>query len=453
MNTKIPSSLKLGTLPDGSLWDKFFPKPVTLPMSDTASHVHVIGVSGSGKSRWLCQYYLSLVASGIGVTLIDPHGDLSRLILGYLSERKALIHTTYLDFKRAADRGRYLPLNVLRQPGSRTQVAQNVLEAFHRAWPSLANGSAPRFDKLVLNGVKALIAGNARLPDLSWFLTDSAFRSQVLEHETDSRVLRHWHNWYDKLPQRLQSEYADSTLSRVDLLSFDEVLRYSLGHEELAINFRQVMDRGQNLLINLAGLANETQRLLGSLFTVMAEQAAVSREDTQSRRTHVLVIDEFAKFSAKSEEAMQTMLSQTRKYGLFIVMAHQNWTQASEKLRGAMGNARLKIAFQLDRPDAEITARAFTKVEARTVTSREEQTVVSVSANDQVEAITQELANLPPRHAIVKLPDLSVHRMVTLPVPDPKIDTTAIEREQIERHFKTPEIVLEKPENTRLRLR
>lgn len=103
-----------------------------------------------------------------------------------------------------------------------------------------------------------------------------------------------------------------------------------------------------------------------------------------------------------------------------------------------MGNARLKVAFQLDRPDAEITALAFTKVDARTVTSREEQTVVSVSANDQVEVITQELSNLPPRHAIVKLPDLSVHRMVTLPVPDPTVDTTAIEREQMERHFKPP---------------
>lgn len=412
----------------------------------------------SGKSRFLCQYYLSLVAQNIGVTLIDPHGDLSRLILAHVvaqNNKHTIENTIFLDFKRAADRGRYIPLNVLKQPGSRTQVAQNVLEAFHRAWPSLANGVAPRFDKLVLNGVKSLTASNERLPDLSWFLTDSHFRSQVLAHETDDRVLRHWHNWYDRLPARLQSEYADSTLSRVDLLSFDEVLRYSLGHEELAINFRQIMDRGQNLLINLAGLGSETQRLLGSLFTVMAEQAAVSREDTVERRTHVLMIDEFAKFSAKSEEAMQTMLSQTRKYGLFIVMAHQNWTQASERLRGAMGNARLKVAFQLDRPDAEITATAFTKVDARTISTREEGAVISVSARDQVEAITQELQNLPPRHAIVKLPDLSIHRMVTLPVPDPDVDTSHIEREQMERYFKAiePEAVSQvEPVKRRLRI-
>lgn len=443
--TKPLTTLPLGTIPTDSWLTRLFPQRVTLPLSEAGNHVHVIGVTGSGKSRFLCQYYLSLVRAGIGATLIDPHGDLSRLILRTMvagSHQQTLKHTIFLDFKRAADRSRYLPFNVLEQPGSRTQTAQNVLEAFHRAWPSLANGLAPRFDKLTLNGTKALIAANAPLPELSWFLTERAYRAKILEHETDDMVRRLWENWYNRLPDRLQLDYADSALSRVSLMSFDEVLRYSLGHEDLALDFRQIMDRGGNLLVNLAGLSNETQRLLGSLFTVMMEQAAVSREDTTARRTHVLMIDEFAKFSAKSEEAMQTMLSQTRKYGLFLVMAHQNWTQASERLRGAMGNARLKVAFQLDRPDAEITALNFTKVDPRTISQREGPTVVSVSVRDQVEAITQELQNLPPRHALVKLPDLSVHRMVSMPVPDPEVDTASVEREQMERWFKTPTVTM-----------
>lgn len=443
-------ALPIGRVPEGSLWEKLFPKRVMLSAQDAGTHVHVLGTSSSGKSRWLASYYLGLVEAGIGVTLIDPHGDLAKLILGKIAQDKPehLGNTIYLDFKRAADRSRFLPFNVLKQDGARTQVALNILEAFHRAWPSLSGGVAPRFDKLVLNGVKALTAGNGTLPDLSWFLTDKGFRAQVLEHETDNRVLRHWRNWYDKLPDRLQSEYADSTLSRVDLLSFDEVLRYSLGHEELALNFREVMDRGQHVLVNLAGLSSQTARLIGSLFTVMYEQGALSRHDSDVRRTHVAMIDEFARFSAQSEEAMQTMLSQTRKYGLFLVMAHQNWTQASDRLRGAMGNARLKVAFQLDRPDAQLTALNFTKVDARTIATREESVVVSVSASDQVEAITQTLQNLPPRHALVKLPDLSVHHIVTEDVPDPDIDVSQIEREQIERWFKPATIEL--PQPTRL---
>lgn len=446
MNSRF--ALSIGRVPKRSFWETFFPKRIGINAQEAGNHVHVLGTSNSGKSRWLASYYLGLIEAGIGVTLIDPHGDLTRLVLGTIAERygtQMLEKTIYLDVKRAADRSRYLPFNVLKQPGSRTQVALNVLEAFHRAWPSLAGGVAPRFDKLVLNGTKALIAQNARLPDLSWFLTDQTFRNEVLSRETDERVLRHWHNWYDKLPARLQSEYADSTLSRVDLLAFDEILRYSLGSETLALDFRSIMDSGTNVLLNLAGLPNETQRLIGSLFTVMYEQAALSREDTTTRRTHVLMIDEFARFSSKSEEAMQTMLSQTRKYGLFLVMAHQNWTQASNRLKGAMGNARLKVAFQLDRPDAEYTALSFTKVDPRTVSTREDQSVVSVSGRDQVEAITQTLQNLPPRHALVKLPDLSVHHIVTDDVPDVDVDTSAIEREQMERYFKTPEIELPKP--------
>jgi hypothetical protein len=38
--------------------------------------------------------------------------------------------------------------------------------------------------------------------------------------------------------------------------------------------------------------------------------------------THHLVLDEFSDFTAQSEEALSRILSQTRKYGLFVVMAY-----------------------------------------------------------------------------------------------------------------------------------
>lgn len=402
----------------------------------------------SGKSYFLATYYLALIKAGIGVTLIDPHGDLSNLILRLLVQEgneQTLKDTIYLDFQRAHERGRYLPLNVLKQPGDRTRIAQNVKEAFHRAWPSLAGGVAPRFDKLVLNGVKALASANERLPELSWFLTNLPFRAEVLAHETDSRVLRHWKHWYDTLTQRQQTEYADSTLSRVDLLAFDEVLRYSLGHEELALDFRSVMDRRQNVLLNLSGLADETQRLIGSLFTVMYEQAAKGRADTHERPTHVLMIDEFASFSAQSESAMQKMLSETRKFGLFLVMAHQNWSQASSKLKGAMGNTKIKVAFQLDREDAEITAMTFADIDPVTTHTRDGAVGYSKSVADQIEETVKELMQLPERHALVKFPDLKVNPLVTEEVKDQHVDTTTIEREQLERWFKHPTVVLPEP--------
>jgi hypothetical protein len=433
---KPTDPIHLGLIPQDGLYARFFPKRVLMPVDSTGNHVHVLGITGSGKSRWLCQYYLDLVKRGIGVTLIDPAGDLSRLILGLVAQQvpDAVPDLTYLDFRRAADRSRYLPFNVLKQPGNRSVVAQNVLQAFHRAWPS--DIPTTRIDRFVLNGSKALAGGNVPLPFLFRFLNNVSFRAGILNRERDADLVEFWRDWYDRLPEMERQKQIESTNARISLLTFDEVLRHSLGAEELAINFREMMDNGKHMLVNLAGLTDETQRLLGSLFTVMMEQAALSREDSRQRRTHVLIIDEFAKFAAKSEEALQTILSQTRKYGLFLVMAHQNWTQASERMRGAMGNARLKIAFQLDYPDAVRTAPEFVLLDPRTVHRRSGAEGESVSADDQIKAMVQQLQRMPPRHALVRLPDDSIHTMVTSDVPDPQIDTTLLERDQLERNFR-----------------
>ncbi len=56
------------------------------------------------------------------------------------------------------------------------------------------------------------------------------------------------------------------------------------------------------------------------------------------------------------------MLSLTRKVGLFAVLAHQTWSQASRRMRGALQNVGLEVAFRLGRQDAEYAAADFGSV-------------------------------------------------------------------------------------------
>src|SRR5437764_6890326 len=108
------SGISLGTY--GPL---LFQRSLTLPPSKLATHVHVIGVSGSGKSRFLAHLYLSLLRAGLSATLIDPHGDLARLVLSHLvadgvfNDPEASERIVYLDIPTAARAGKYLPFNVL----------------------------------------------------------------------------------------------------------------------------------------------------------------------------------------------------------------------------------------------------------------------------------------------------------------------------------------------------
>ncbi len=67
----------------------------------------------------------------------------------------------------------------------------------------------------------------------------------------------------------------------------------------------------------------EASRLIGCLLTADYEQAALSRADAEHRRSRHLIVDEFHSFATQSSEAFASMLSQTRKYGLFLGLAHQ----------------------------------------------------------------------------------------------------------------------------------
>src|SRR5207302_3178319 len=79
----------------------------------------------------------------------------------------------------------------------------------------------------------------------------------------------------------------------------------------------------------------------------------LSREDMpeQERTMYHLIMDEFSMFSAQSEEGLSRILSLARKYKLFLTLAHQTWSQLSERLQGALQNS-MPIYFRLGYDDA-----------------------------------------------------------------------------------------------------
>jgi hypothetical protein len=103
------------------------------------------------------------------------------------------------------------------------------------------------------------------------------------------------------------------------------VLRYSFAQPDNRLPFRKIMDSGTSVIINLALRELEASRLLGCLLTVGYEQAALSRADAATHRTHHLIVDEFHSFTTQSSQAFASMLSQSRKFGLYLCAAHQFW--------------------------------------------------------------------------------------------------------------------------------
>src|SRR5258708_25044030 len=96
-------SLPLGHTVEGN-------KLVALDGISFVQHKHIIGISGSGKSSFIASIAVFLLRLGISFCLIDPHGDLAKLILSLLASGD------FFSNPRAYDRLWYVDLN--RQNGA-----------------------------------------------------------------------------------------------------------------------------------------------------------------------------------------------------------------------------------------------------------------------------------------------------------------------------------------------
>ncbi|KPI32439.1 hypothetical protein OV450_6947 [Actinobacteria bacterium OV450] len=307
-------------------------------------------------------------------------------------------------------------------------MAEHVTEAARRAWPELAHG-APTFENILKHSVVALREAGLPLTRLSDLLTDVEYRHRLLETRIrDPQVIRFFRLRMDQWGREAPL-MKESTLNRADLLTLSPVLRYALGHKDNVLDFRRLIDSGTSLIVNLAIASPDVRRLFGCLLTVGMETAALSRANlraaTAARTPHVLMLDEFSQFMAQSEESLTRMLSETRKYKLFCVMAHQNWSQASDRLRGALQNVGMEVVLKAGRPDAEHSARLFGTVDPDAVKhvvsdeAAEERTHPAYyPLQEQWERHVQAIQQLRVGEAYIRLPDDKVHKVITPHLPD-----------------------------------
>lgn len=429
------------TLGHYGIWPFRF--PLKLNEKALRTHRHVMGVTGQGKSKLLASFTASLMLQGVGCCLIDPHSDLAQDVLtilydsGYFRETNAFEKLLYVDFHRD---DRFLPFNFLKQPYRVDEIARNTVEVCTRAWSSLADGAAPLFENIMLASVPVLVQNNLPLTALNKLLSDRDFREAMLQNCNNPEILDFFHGQFDQWG-RDQAQMIGSALRRAFLLTFDDALKYSLGQTENALNFRQIMDSGTSLIVDIGGLNEQTQRILGCLITVGFEVASLSRADVpeQQRTLYHLIMDEFSMFSAQSEEALSRVLSLARKYGLFLTLAHQTWSQLSERLQGALQNS-MPIYFRLGYDDAVWAAPRLGRANPYHVKHQiKDENVIDKShpvffhQQEEYEAWTRKIEDLYPQQAFVKVqrhvPKLLRHlfkspfktkKMKTLVVPPPR---------------------------------
>ncbi len=121
------------------------------------------------------------------------------------------------------------------------------------------------------------------------------------------------------------------------------------------------MDEGKILIANLAKgkIREDASSLLGAMMVTKLQLATESRADLPEgkRRPFYLYVDEIHNFLTLS---FADILSEARKYGLNLILAHQYIEQLNERIRAAIfGNVGTLITFRVGAEDVKFLAREF----------------------------------------------------------------------------------------------
>jgi len=329
--------------------------PFSLDVQERRQHVYVIGQTGAGKSTLLRNLILQDIESGRGVGLIDPHGDLSSDILEQVPSWRTG-DVAYFD-PTATDP---IAINLFRATSDNWHlVASGIVSAFKKIW---GDSWGPRLEYVLYAALAALLqCDNTSLLGLPRMLHDEKYRAWVVRQVKDPMVRSFWLNEFANYDRGFRQEVVGPIQNKVGQIFLAPALRNILGQIGTRINFRFMMDRKRIFIANLSkGLIGETHSsLLGSLLVTGFELAALSRADCApgERGEFFLYVDEFQHCATDS---FASILSESRKYGLALTLAHQYLGQLDHKISDAVfGNVGTFLAFRSSEADASVLARQF----------------------------------------------------------------------------------------------
>lgn len=320
---------------------------------DRLRHLWIIGKTGSGKSTLLSNLIAQDLGRGLGLGVLDPHGDLVETVLAHVPKGR----TNDVLLFAPGDADYPISFNVFRRGGDvdRALLASELLSIFRKHWSS---SWGPRLEHVLRNGILAVAERpDATLLLLYRYFTDEKLRAKLIPTIQDPVVRAFWSKEFTGYDKALQGEALSPVLNKLGAFLSNPTVRNIVGQERSRVHFDELMSGRGILLANLStgAIGEDASSLLGSLLLSAAFLAASHRP--RGSAPFILYVDEFQRFVTDS---IATILSEARKFGLGLTLAHQYLGQLPENIRAAiLGNVGSKTVFRVGAEDAATLEREF----------------------------------------------------------------------------------------------
>ena len=248
-------------------------RPVSLSPERRATHMHVIGASGQGKSKFLEHCIREDIKADHGVCLIDPEGDLYENILAWCTENNIdkIKRIHLFDPSDPGWRFRFNPLH-LHEGEKRRHRVDNVIEALAQVWGGEDSRSTPAIRTTLRAIFSALIESGYTMAE-AFYLTSTEDPRKIISYLTDqieNRILEEiWRGYRvaaEDSSREHMIEFGGARRRFVELLE-DEEIREILAAHDQPIDFKEVMDKGEIVLVNLSpeAMGDDPARAFGAL--------------------------------------------------------------------------------------------------------------------------------------------------------------------------------------------
>jgi hypothetical protein len=224
--------------------------PVALSPAARRQGTYVLGINGTGKSNLLLDIALQDIEAGDGLCLMDPHGDLVEAVLGRMPAHRVddviLFDPSDIDYPFGLNMFECADTS---NPRLVDRVCSEVVLTFKKLFEDFWG---PRMEDLIRHTVLTLMATpECTMLDMLPLLTDAERRAQYVARVTDPVLCHYWEQAFPD-NKKTQGEWVSSTLNKIGRFLTNPVIRNIVSQPKSSFDFRQLMDEGKVLLVNLS---------------------------------------------------------------------------------------------------------------------------------------------------------------------------------------------------------